>query len=110
MAAESTPSTYRTTNQLITKMKTAFELADSEGDARAQIRKLRQGKNTVDEYITQFRVLASRAKISDDKNLIEYFMEGINQGLLTKIFALETVPTKIEDWYLKASKFDAAYR
>ena len=108
-ASESTPSTYGTIDQLITKMKTAFELADSEGDARAQIQKLRQGKNTVDEYIAQFRVLASRAKISDDKNLIEYFMEGINQGILTKIFALETVPTKIEEWYLKASKFAAAY-
>jgi hypothetical protein len=54
--------------------------------------------------------LAGQAKITDDKNLIKYFMEGINQGILTKIFALETLPTKIEDWYLKASKFDAAYR
>ena len=53
-ASESTPSTYGTIDQLITKLKTAFELADSEGDARAQIRKLRQGKNTVDEYIAQF--------------------------------------------------------
>jgi len=37
-------------------------------------------------------------------------MEGINQGILTKIFALETLPEKIENWYIKASKFDAAYR
>jgi len=64
----------------------------------------------VDEYIAQFRVLAGRAKITDNKNLIEYFMEGINQGIITKIVALKTLPKEIKDWYIKASKFDAAYR
>lgn len=109
-AIKKVPEDYGTITEFLTKLRAAFELANSEGEARARIRKLRQGRDTVDEYISQFRVLAGRAKITDDKNLIEYFMEGINQGILTKIFALETLPTKIEDWYLKASRFDAAYR
>jgi hypothetical protein len=110
IADVATTGTYGTHADFVKKLKTAFELADSEGEAWAKLRKLRQGKDTVDEYIAQFRVLAGRAKITDNKNLIEYFMEGIHQAILTKIFALETLPTKIEDWYLKASKFDAAYR
>src|SRR5271155_4794601 len=104
------PVNYGTLISFLTQLRTAFDLADSEGEARAKIRKLRQGKDSVDEYIAQFRVLAGRAKITDDKNLIEYFMEGINQGILTKIFALETLPERIENWYIKASKFHAAYQ
>jgi hypothetical protein len=104
------PVDYGTIKDFLKELRTAFDLADSEGEARAKIRKLRQGKDSVDEYISQFRVLAGKAKITDDKNLIEYFMKGINQEILTKIFALKTLPTKIEDWYIKASKFYAAYR
>jgi len=77
------PVDYGTIKDFLKELRTAFDLADSEGEARAKIRKLRQGKDSVDEYISQFRVLAGKAKITDDKNLIEYFMEGINQGILT---------------------------
>ena len=100
---------YGTLKAFIDRLKEAFDLADAEGDARAKLRKLRQGKESVDEYISQFRVLAGKAKMTDDKALIEYFMEGINQGILTKIFSLKTLPTTISQWYVKASKFDAAY-
>src|SRR5271156_2022829 len=109
-AIDNPPVNYGTIASFLTQLCTAFDLADSEGEARAKIQKLQQGKDTVDEYIAQFRVLAGRVKITDSKNLIEYFMEGINQGILTKIFALETLDEKIEDWYIKASKFDAAYQ
>ena len=64
----------------------------------------------MDEYTSQFRVLAGKAKITDNKTLIEYFMEGINQGILAKIFGMETLPTTIDQWYTRASKFDTAYR
>src|SRR5271168_1707646 len=110
VAIAKVPADYGTIKDFLKELRTAFDLADSEGEARAKISKLRQGKDSVDEYISQFRVLAGKAKITDNKNLIEYFMEGINQGILTKIFALETLPTKIDNWYIKASKFDAAYR
>src|SRR5271155_3897082 len=48
--------------------------------------------------------------MKDDKALTEYFMEGINTGILQKIFASETLPTTIQEWYERASKHDAQYR
>ena len=92
------------------ELKKAFSAADTEGDARAKLRQLRQGKNPVDEYVAEFRILAGKAKMKDDKALTEYFMEGINTGILQKIFASETLPTTIEEWYTRASKHDAQYR
>ena len=69
---------YGKFNNFLLSIKGAFSTADSEGEAQAQLRQLKQGKGTADEYISQFRILAGRSKISDDKALIEYFMEGIH--------------------------------
>ena len=37
-------------------------------------------------------------------------MEGLNIGILQKIFAQQTIPKQIEEWYEQASKHDAQYR
>ena len=96
--------------EFLKKLTGAFTASDIEGEARAQLRQLRQAKGTADEYISQFRILAGRSRITDDKALIEYFMEGIHTSILAKIFALDKVPTTVAAWYEKASRFDAQYR
>ena len=67
--------TFGSYNNFIEKIQKAFAAADVEGDARATLRQLRQGNGTVDDYISQFRILARRARITDNPTLIEYFME-----------------------------------
>jgi len=37
-------------------------------------------------------------------------MEGIHTSILSKIFALDKIPTTIKEWYDKTSRFDAQYR
>jgi hypothetical protein len=101
---------FGTLEAFTTELRGAFSAADTEGDARAKLRQLRQEKNSVDEYVAEFRILAGKAKMSDDKALTEYFMEGINTGILQKIFASETLSKTIQEWYDKASKHDAQYR
>jgi len=91
-------------------IKGAFSTADSEGEAQAQLWQLKQGKGTADKYISQFQILAGWSRISDDKALIEYFMEGIHTLILSKIFALDKIPTSIQEWYDKASWFDTQYQ
>src|ERR1700678_1896587 len=46
----------------------------------------------------------------NDKALTEYFMEGINTGILQKIFSQEILPTTITEWYERTSKLDSHYR
>ena len=60
---------------------------------------MKQGKDSVNDYVAQFRILASKAKMTDDAALMEYFMEGINTGILQKIFAQEKLPATITEWY-----------
>jgi hypothetical protein len=85
--------------QFIVNLKKAFEASDTEGDARANLQLLKQGKDSVDDYVAQFRILAGKAKMTDDAALTEYFMEGINTGVLQKIFAQERLPATITEWY-----------
>src|SRR6202522_3790604 len=96
--------------QFTVDLKKAFEASDSEGDARAKLRQLKQGKDSVDDYVAQFRILAGKARMTDNAALTEYFMEGVNTGILQKIFAQEKVPATITEWYERTSRCDSHYR
>src|SRR6202522_3514137 len=96
--------------QFTDNLKRAFEAPDSEGDARAKLRQLNQGKDSVDDYVAQFRILAGKARMTDNAALTEYFMEGINTGILQKIFAQEKLPATITEWYERTSRCDSHYR
>ena len=84
--------TFGLYDTFLKKVHKAFAATDVEGDARTTLRQLQQGNRTVDDYIAQFRILAGRARISDNTTLIEYFIEGLNVGILQKIFAQQTIP------------------
>src|ERR1700678_1032554 len=96
--------------QFTVNLKKAFEASDSEGDARAKLRQLIQGKDSVDDYVAQFRILAGKARMTDNAALTEYFMEGVNTGILQKIFAQEKLPATITEWYKRTSRCDSHYR
>src|ERR1700678_2476159 len=96
--------------QFTVNLKKAYEASDSEGDAREKLRQLKQRKDSVDDYVAQLKILASKAKMTDDAALTEYFMEGINTGILQKIFAQEKLPATITEWYEQTLRCDSHYR
>src|ERR1700678_2032597 len=100
---------FRSLKQFTANLKRAFEASDSEGDARAKLRQLNQGKDSVDDYVAQFRILAGKARMTDNAALTEYFMEGINTGILQKIFAQEKIPATITEWYERTLRCDSHY-
>src|SRR6202522_3411563 len=101
---------FRSLKQFTVDLKKDFEASDSEGDARAKLRQLKQGKDSVDDYVAQFRILAGKARMTDNAALTEYFMEGVNTGILQKIFAQEKLPATITEWYERTLKCDSHYR
>src|ERR1700678_1909975 len=101
---------FRGLKQFTVNLRKAFEASDLEGDARAKLRQLNQGKDSVDDYVAQFRILAGKARMTDNAALTEYFMEGVNTGILQKIFAQEKLPATITEWYERTSRCDSHYR
>ena len=99
------PVTFGTFEEFIKNFKKDFTPIDSVGSAIAKLRTLSQ-KNSVEEYISEFRTAAVRSKITDNAALIEFFSTGLKHALVHRILGMDTVPTTIEDWYAKASHFD----
>jgi Retrotransposon gag protein len=72
----STPANYGTWNTFKDLVKKAFSPVDAEGKVRTDIKHFKQGSGPVDDYIAQFRILASRCGISDDKSLPHQVLHG----------------------------------
>ena len=105
-----TPYNWGTLQEFWTALRESFATADAAGDARAQLRRLRQGKTSVDDYVNQFRILATKAGITDEAVLIDYFVEGLNRGITSKIFGQPVIPKTISGFYTVAGQYDANYR
>ena len=88
----------------------SFSDVDEKASARVALRALAQGKRTVDEYITEFRNVINRCKITDFDVIADFFYGGLNRPLREKIFALESMPTTIDGLYSKAAQLENQWR
>jgi hypothetical protein len=102
--------TFPKHDDFVKDLKKAFLPGDPEGDARAKIRQLKQGKSSVDEYNAQFRILAGQSGITEFRALKDYYMQGLNTGILAKIFSNVTQPKTMEEWYNTASTLDSNHQ
>ena len=48
--------------------------------------------------------------ITDNKALIDYFMDGLTRKLLEKIHLMQNMPTTIDEWYKSAAQLYGQYR
>ena len=46
----------------------------------------------------------------DNMALIEKYKRGLKEAILSKIYALDTMPTTLDRWKQRASLFDRQYR
>lgn len=102
-------NTFPTWEQFLQSLENAFSAADEAGEARTQLKLLKQ-TGDADEYISKFQILASKSGIKEDSALIEYFMEGLTPKIVEKMHDREKVPTTIADWYKYAAAYDNNYR
>ncbi|ESK82876.1 hypothetical protein Moror_1388 [Moniliophthora roreri MCA 2997] len=65
-------------------------------------------KKHVDEYITEFRLLATDAEY-DDRALIDHFLAGLHPALLKSCLMQPDQPDTIEEWYDRARKYNNAW-
>ena len=57
------------------------------------------------DYISQFKNQVAISEITHKDTLINFFSRGIPPALMKRIYGMDTVPTKIEDWYIRATQF-----
>ena len=64
---------------------------------------------SIDELISQFKILASISEITEDKALIEYFKPAISKEIYMDIMKSETIPATLNDWYTRSARLAHAY-
>ena len=105
-----TTPVYGTFTNFYTKVRTDFSPADKEGDALVKMRTERMTGTTADEFVERFKQWARESKITEDRPLIDYFMETLPTPLRDKILNLDKVPTTITEWYDHTKRLDNQWR
>jgi len=93
-----------------TQLQKKFEDVAEQKKARSDLDTMRQGKETVQDYLDKFDQLARLANFDDDCMHIALAESCINTLLLEKLYRMETVPVTWEEWCKKAILFDDQWR
>ena len=93
-----------------TAVKTAFTPINDEGVAKTELRTLRQGEKRIEEYITQFTIIATYTGLTKDGTLIEYFINRLHLKLVEHVYTMEKTPTMLKGWMRATSLFDGNWR
>ena len=105
-----TPKDLGTWVDFLAKFKLQFKESNKMDKARSALMVFSQGKMTMDEYSSQFLLIAADADISD-KEQVPYFQRGLDPKVMDKIYDKETLPKDtIQDWVNMACKVDEHMR
>ena len=86
-----------------------FQPLNPVDDAITRMKALKQ-TSTADEYVAEFRPLAVRSGINQTEVLSDYFLTGLNNGLVRNILTAQTLPTTMEGYYELATRLDLQWR
>ena len=93
----------------MTEIREVFGDADPMGTAKFRMDQLSQGAMTCDEYVAKFRELVDDTGYNDAA-LVDKFEQGLNPGLVDKIYSLPEMPATLKDWIAWAGKLDRQWR
>jgi len=64
---------YETLAQLTQDLQAAFKETNKKHDALHELRHIKQGSDTIDDFNNKFKLLVSQTKITDDLTLIDAY-------------------------------------
>jgi hypothetical protein len=85
-------------------VRTAFGNLDHVATAHLKIREVKQGKESVDDYVVWFEEFEGLTGF-DDAALAEIFKEGLAPQILSRCYGLEHVPMTLTAWKEKSRLF-----
>jgi hypothetical protein len=83
--------------------ETAFSSVSDKAAARAELKVLYQDGD-IDDFIAQFRAIATRTGLTQEAAVIEYFYDGLDPSIVQQIFLKDTISTTLEAIYSAAAK------
>jgi len=90
-------SKVESAEQLFAKIRNDFRETSEEERKIEQLRTIKQGGRTCDEYVQEFKKV-TRGSGYEGKPLIEEFKRGLNGAIRRKLAEAEELPTTIGEW------------
>ena len=100
---------YEMVEEFLTALKREFGRREEELVKAAELRKLEQGRKTMEEFVQEFK-RATRGSRYEGRPLMEEFKRGINGGIRRKLMESEHPPVSIEQWYKRVMALDRNWR
>jgi hypothetical protein len=89
-------------------VRIAFGNSDRAMMARLKIKEVKQGRESVDDYVICFKEFEGFIGFNDTA-LVKAFKEGLAPQILSHCYSLETVPTTLAAWKEKSRLFYRNY-
>ena len=92
---------FRLVDNLFKSLMQNFGVIDPALKVQEEIEKLRQGKDTAEEYYRKFHALAKKTGY-DKEYLLAHFKRGLNEALYMEVWCLRLCPMTLNRWYHEA--------
>ena len=100
---------YEMAEEFLTSLKKEFSGGEKELVKAAELRKLEQGKKTMEKFVQEFK-RAARESGYKGRLLVEEFKRGMNMVIRRKLIEAENQLSFIEQWYRRATALDQNWR
>jgi len=100
---------YKMVKELLTVLKKEFGRGEEKAVKAVELRKLEQGRRTMEEFMQEFMQVA-RGSRYEGRLLVEEFKRGMNGEIGRKLMEMENPLASIEQWYKRATDLNRNWR
>jgi len=100
---------YKSVGKFLAAIKQKFGGEKEKLVKVAELKRLEQGRRTMEEFVQEFRRTARGSKY-EERLLIEEFKRRMNGIIRRKLIKAERPPTSIEQWYKYTTNLDKHWR
>ena len=93
---------FETVGEFLAEIKKEFGGEEEESVKVAELRKLEQGRKTMEEFVQKFK-RAARESGYKRRPLVEEFKRGMNRVIRRRLMEVENQLGSIEQWYKRAT-------
>jgi len=100
---------FEIVGKFLAEIKKEFRGGKEELVKAAELRKLEQGRKTMEEFVQEFK-RAARGSGYKRRPLVEEFKRGMNRVIRRRLIEAKNQPGSIEQWYKRATALDKNWR
>ena len=100
---------FKMVGEFLAEIKKEFGGGEKESVKVAELKKLEQGRRTMEEFVQEFK-RAARGSGYEERLLVEEFKRGMNEVIRKKLIEAKNQSSSIKQWYRRATALNRNWR